>query len=68
MNQPQISFKIELSGQGENTPLEGLGQDLEEKLVMLVRVMRAIAKDMKVTIAYPAVISLDDLEFEEPPR
>ncbi|GIK40228.1 MAG: hypothetical protein BroJett011_40610 [Chloroflexota bacterium] len=50
----KIPLKIELTGCADEP-----GGD---KIVLLIEVLRTIAKDFGVTIDYPAVIYLDDLE------
>jgi hypothetical protein len=54
MPKKPIPLKIELTGTA-NEP----GGD---SIVMLIEVLRTIAKDFGVTIDYPAMIYLDDLE------
>lgn len=54
MAKKRIPLKIELTGQAT--------EPVEDKLTMLIEVMRTIAKDFGVTIDYPAMIYLDDLE------
>lgn len=53
----QIPFKIELEGEAEG--------DAEEALLLLVQVIRTLAKDLHLKINYPAIIHLEDLELEE---
>jgi hypothetical protein len=61
MPKKPIPFKIELTGQATGP--------LEDNLTLLLEVMRTIAKDFKITIDYPAMIYLDDLEQDSyPPR
>lgn len=50
----QIPLKIELTGSADEP-----GGD---KIVLLIEVLRTIAKNFGVIIDYPAVIYLDDLE------
>jgi hypothetical protein len=51
----QIPFKIELTGVAEG--------DAEESLLLLIQVLRTLAKDLHLKIEYPAIIHLDDLDI-----
>ncbi|MBE7473116.1 MAG: hypothetical protein DPW09_29405 [Anaerolineae bacterium] len=54
MPKKRIPLKIELTGTAT--------ESAEDSLTMLIEVLRTIARDFGITIDYPAMIYLDDLE------